>query len=399
MYLTSLSITNFRLFSRLEVNLPRRSLLLIGENAQGKTSFLEAIHFFSTLSSLHAQNNRELINFLILKENTPVSRLIAEFERKDGKHKMEIRLILDPGTNGTGRLRKEILVDGIKFNQQSAIGQFYSVVFLPQMMRILEGGPEDRRRFLDHVLCQAFPGYAKDLNDYSLILSQRNALLKQLAERNGDLEQLQYWDEILTNHGAKIIYSRIRAVQEIEILAQNEHKNLTNEMESLHLIYMPAYDPIHENSAQLSLSVSLSIRRDHFSIDEIRAGFIKKLIGMRKEEIKRGMTTIGPHRDDFRAVSNGIDLGVYGSRGQIRSAILSLKLAETDWLKEKTGECPVLLLDEILAELDMKRRLDLLRTLADCDQAVMTTTDLHLFPADFTEHCTIWEIQSGKLIQ
>ena len=131
MYLTSISISNFRIFKRLEVELPRRVLLLAGDNAQGKTSFLEAIHLFATLTSLQAQSDRQLINFIALKENMPVGRLVAKFKRTDGDHQMEIRLILEPGINGNSRLRKEVLVDGVKRNLQEALRQFNSVIFLP----------------------------------------------------------------------------------------------------------------------------------------------------------------------------------------------------------------------------------------------------------------------------
>jgi DNA replication and repair protein RecF len=399
MYLTSLSLTNFRVFSRLEVDMPRRILLLVGENAQGKTSFLEAIHFMSTLTSLQAQHDRHLINFIALTENQPVARLIASFQRRESACKIEIRLILEPGVNGNGRLRKEVLIDGVKRGQQSALGQFNSVIFLPQMMRILEGGPEERRKFMDMALSQIYQGYAEALNEYSQALTQRNALLKQLAERGGDFNQLAYWDEIIAKNGSLIIWSRIRALQDLELLTTMHYKKLTNNRDALQIIYLPAYDPLTKLDNQLSLNVNSPLQRELITLDEIQIGFQKKLKALHREEISRGVTTIGPHRDDLRLISNGIDLGIYGSRGQVRSAILSLKLAERDWMEDQAGDCPILLLDETLAELDIQHRCNLLMALGDCEQAVLTTTDLHLFAEEFTKTSTVWYIKAGKITQ
>jgi len=397
MFLTSLSLSNFRLFSRLELELPRKISIIVGENAQGKTSILEAIFFFAVLNSLLAQNDRQLIHFSALNEERPVARLVAEFQRADGVHHMEIRLILEPGPNGVGRMRKEILLDGIKKNQSSSLGQFSAVVFLPQMMRILEGSPEERRRFIDGALSQAYRGYARVLNEYLQVLTQRNALLKQLAERGGDAGQLNYWDEALTQHGASIIHTRISALEEINLLSTNEYRQLSHQADHLQIIYQPSCDPLGDDGGQKGLKLDFPVDRRKISVDEIKQLFQKKLLQLRREEIARGVTVIGPHRDELRALGNGIDLGAYGSRGQIRSAILALKLAELKWLKEKRDEWPVLLLDETMAELDVQHRKDLISVLEECDQAILTTTDLHLFPSDFITKCSVWQVRTGQV--
>ncbi len=399
MYLTALSITNFRIFSRLEVEMPRRILLLIGDNAQGKTSFLEAIHLFAALTSSQAQSDRQLINFVALKESVPVARLVAKFERNDGTHQMEIRLILETNVNGNGRLRKEILIDGVKRNLQTALGKFNAVIFLPQMMRILEGGPEERRRFLDVALAQAFPEYARVLGEFNQALSQRNALLKQLFEKKGDVEQLNYWDEIIADRGAVIIHNRLCAIHELDSIAERQHNLLSNGKENLKIVYTPSFDPLAGSTSPSKLYTPITNSKKEIDLEEIRSGFAKKLQDLRKEEISRGVTTIGPHRDDLRAFSNGIDLGIYGSRGQTRSAILSLKLAELNWLNERVGEWPVLLLDETLAELDIKHRADLLHAVCNCDQAILTTSDLHLFPNEFLSQCIMMTMQNGNIEQ
>lgn len=395
MHLTHLSLTNFRAFSRLDMDVPRHILLLVGDNAQGKTTLLEAVYFLATFTSFHASHDRQLINFLAEEENPPFARLVADFQRGGSGHRLEIRLIQDAvGANGA-RLRKEILVDGVKRSMQEAMGSFNAVLFLPQMTQILEGGPEERRRYLNLTLSQIVPGYAQALTEYVQVVSQRNALLKQLAERGGDNEQLTYWDVLLVQRGAFLIQARIRALNELERLSSHIHDRLTEGKEVLRLVYRPGYDPAAETRPQYSLPIETPVDRSGFTEEQIREGFLSRLRAARAEEIQRGVTTIGPHRDEVRFTANGIDLGDFGSRGQVRTALMALKLAEVAWMREKIGEWPVLLLDETLAELDLQRRADLLDALGDCDQALLTTTDLKLFNESFVRQCAVWQVQAG----
>ena len=324
MYLTHLSLTNFRAFTRLDTDVPRRLLLLVGDNAQGKTSVLEAIYYLATFTSLTAHSERQLINFLVEEEQVSVARLVADFLSGGNKQQMEIRLIVD-NSNGTSRFRKEILIDGVKSSAQQALGVFNAVIFLPQMTRIIEGAPEERRRYLNLALAQSIPGYGSSLSEYHLALNQRNALLKQLSDRNGDPDQLSYWDDLLSDRGSKIIYHRMDAIRQLEGWAASILQSLTGEKEILRLNYLPAYDPFKPGNGQFTLPIDVKIHPQKMSMDEIKAGFFKRLAEVRREEIIRGVTTIGPHRDDFRILSNSIDLGDFGSRGQIRSAILALK--------------------------------------------------------------------------
>lgn len=397
MRLTHLSLTNFRLFSRLDMDVPRRILLLVGANAQGKTSLLEAIYYLATFTSLHAQSDRQLVNFLASQEALSVGRLVGTYQRGDRQHRLEVRLIQDANGNGGARLRKEVLLDGVKTPANQVVGHFSSVIFLPQMTRILEGGPDERRRYLNLATAQANGGFTQILTDYNQALSQRNALLKQLNERGGDSSQLDFWDSVLTSKGAAIILTRIQAIQEIEQLAMRIHEKLTGSKEVIRLIYQPSYDPIQKPEGQFALPIQTAIQRSGFSLVQLQKGFAAKLTEVRRDEILRGVTTIGPHRDEMRVLCNGIDLTDFGSRGQIRTAILSLKLAEVDWLKQKTGEWPVLLMDETLAELDKQRRDCLLGYLENAEQALLTTTDMNLFPEGFTGRCERWQVDQGNV--
>ncbi len=387
MFLTHLSLTNFRAFSRLDMDLPRRILLLVGDNAQGKTSLLEAVYFLSTFTSIQASADRQVISFLALNDSIPVSRLVADVSRNGKIHQIELRLILEQNGSQNGfRFRKEILVDGNKRSAHQAVGLFNAVIFLPYMTRIIEGGPEERRRYLNLALAQVIPGYAKALSEYMQSLNQRNALLKQIAERNSDVSQLDYWDNLLTEKGSFIFHSRIKAIAEIESFANQIHRSLTNDQEILKFSYQLALD---ENFARECKP------EDHISISQLQEFFLKNLLSKRREEIVRGVTTIGPHRDELIFMVNDVDLGNFGSRGQIRTTMLAIKLGELEFMKKRTGEKPVLLLDETLAELDQNRRERLLLAISEGDQTFLTTTDLKLFPSEFTNHSTIWTIQQG----
>jgi DNA replication and repair protein RecF len=397
MHLTHLSLTNFRLFSRLDMDIPRRILLLMGSNAQGKTSLLEAIYYLATFSSFHAQNDRQLLNFIATRDNLSVARMIATYQRHDRAHRLEVRLIQDSNGNGGARLRKEALLDGVKTPPMQLIGHLNAVIFLPQMTGILEDGPAERRRYLDLLISQAQPAYTRALSEYNQAITQRNALLKLLNERGGDPSQLVYWDELLASRGAQLISARIDAIQELEQLAKRIHDQLTGSSEVIRLVYQPSYDPLPPPQGQFSLPIQVQVQRNGLTIEKIKLGFLERLSALRGEEIARGVTTIGPHRDEMRVLCNGIDLTDFGSRGQIRTALLSLKLAEVDWLKQKSGEWPILLLDETLAELDTQRRSYLLSYLENVEQVILTTTDMNLFPADFREKCERWQVVSGNV--
>ena len=379
------------------MDFPRQILLLEGSNAQGKTSLLEAIYFLATFTSFHAQNDRQLINFLVNQDALSVGRLVANYTQAGKETRLEVRLIQELSGNGGTRLRKEILLDGVKISANQAVGSFKAVIFLPQMTRILEGGPEERRRYLNLAIAQSESGYTQILADYNQTLTQRNALLKQLNERGGDEAQLEFWDHVLTSKGAAIMQARIQAIEEIGEIAIRIHDKLTGSKEVLRLFYQPSYDPISKPQGQFALPIQTKMQRNGFSLSQIQQGFATKLTEVRREEIIRGVTTLGPHRDELRVQCNGIDLTDFGSRGQIRTALLSLKLAEVNWLKTKTSEWPVLLMDETLAELDEERRNYLLNYLENVEQALLTTTDMNLFPDGFSSQCERWLVNQGNI--
>ncbi|MBN2044985.1 MAG: DNA replication/repair protein RecF [Anaerolineales bacterium] len=398
MQLTRISLTNFRNLARVDIDVPEGTTLILGKNAQGKTSLLEAIFFLATMSTYHASSDRQLINLIHAREKLAVARIVGEFRKQGHAHKIEIRIIQEHTQNGVSRARKEVLVDGVKKPVREAIGQFNAVLFLPQMMRVVEGPPEERRRYLDLAISQVVPNAAITLIEYNKVVSQRNALLKQLNENGGDPDQLTFWDERLAKRGAEIIFQRIHAINELDLTARTIHHDITSGSEILHLDYQPAFDPTGQSPAQPAL-IYTPPDRTGFTRAQIEQGLLAALREKRRQEIARGVTTIGPHRDELRFLSNGIDLGTFGSRGQVRTTMMTMKLAEMAWMRMKTGSSPVLLLDEVLAELDETRRSDLVQRVSAHKQALLTTTDLQLFDSSRISNWRKWKIDSGVLDQ
>jgi DNA replication and repair protein RecF len=389
--LAHLSLSHFRNLNRLETDLPAGLTLVSGANAQGKSSLLEAIHYLSAGSSSQADSDRQLIRF-----DAPdrVARVAGQVERATDSLQLEIRLALEANSDGEQRLRREVLINGVKSRLSALYGQFQAVLFLPQDLRVVEGPPGERRRLLDEALSQAVPRYARDLSEYGRVLTQRNALLRSLQERRGDGRQLEFWDERLSRLGAGLMRARAAAVLELQELAAPIHLELSRGREALRLEYLPAYDPF---AAEQRVGHGAVPAWRELTGEDIRAGLAEALRQGRAEELGRGMTLLGPHRDELAFRANQIDLRTFGSRGQSRTAVLALKLAEVEWLRRRSGEHPVLLLDEVLAELDPQRRQDLLARVLSAEQVVLTAADLSLFEAGFLERATLWRIESGQL--
>ena len=396
MYLTRLSLTYYRIFSRLELDFPRRVILFTGQNAQGKTSILEAVGYLANFSSFSAASDRQLMNFNTPIEPVMVARILGEFVREGRRHTIEVRLIQDAATNPSSpRFSKQVLLDGVKKRISDVYGQFNAVTFLPQMSRVIEGAPADRRQYFDEILSQVEPGYSRHLSAYSKALTQRNALLKTLAEVGGDKAQLEPWDELLARHGALIMHARILSLASLEKQAIPIHQRLTRDLEILQFHYQPSYEPLKKPAGQMALPVQTTLDRTGISSDELERGLLAAMKQSTHADIQRGQTSIGPHRDEVRFLSNQIDLGDFGSRGQTRTALLSLKFAEVAWMKQRTGEWPVLLLDEIMAELDPQRRKDLLSVVGQVEQAFLTATDLDMFTPEFVHDHEVWQVNQG----
>lgn len=394
MIIEHLSLTNFRNYARLELSLPKQPILLHGANAQGKTSLLEALYYVATSKSPYTTSDRQLIHWRTEDDPLPYARIVAEIndEQTYSMNRIEITLMVE-----NGRYRKVIKLNGVDKRVMDVVGLVNVVLFLPQDLSLVDGAPADRRRFMDTTLAQVDRDYNAALDTYEKILPQRNALLRRIAENHGSPDELAYWDAQLINAGSIIVSGRQKFLRELEISAQRAHGDLTGNKETLTLQYQPSFTPSAEEGGQMSFGVlGLDLHRE-LTPEQIAPQFEEQLKLEQKESIQRGVTLSGPHRDELRLLINTRDAGLYGSRGQARTAVMALKLAELDWMKARTGKQPILLLDEVIAELDASRRAYLLSRIQGDTQTLLTTTEMEIFTPEFLSRAAVWEVEDGKI--
>ncbi len=394
MIIEHLSLTNFRNYARLELSLPKQPILLHGANAQGKTSLLEALYYVATSKSPYTTSDRQLIHWRTEDDPLPYARIVAEIndEQAYAINRIEITLMVE-----NGRYRKVIKLNGVDKRVMDVVGLVNVVLFLPQDLSLVDGAPADRRRFMDTTLAQVDRDYNAALDTYEKILPQRNALLRRIAENHGSPDELAYWDAQLISAGSIIVSGRQKFLRELEISAQRAHGDLTGNKETLTLQYQPSFTPSAEEGGQMSFGVlGLDLHRE-LTPEQIAPQFEEQLRLEQRESIQRGVTLSGPHRDELRLLINTRDAGLYGSRGQARTAVMALKLAELDWMKARTGKQPILLLDEVIAELDASRRAYLLSRIQDDTQTLLTTTEMEIFTPKFLSRAAVWEVEDGKI--
>jgi DNA replication and repair protein RecF len=404
MRIESLSLTNFRNYARLEMDFPGHTVLLQGDNAQGKTNLLEAIYYLATTRSPHAGAEHELVNWLAENQDLPHARLVAQVRKGDSSLRIEITLVRTQSSRANSpRYRKHIKVNGVNKRALDLIGQVNVVLFLPEDIDLVGGSPSGRRRYLDATLCQIDPRYCRILQKYNRVLTQRNHLLRTLREREGGLNQLLFWDRSLVENGAYLVARRQEAISELDRLAQAIHLELTGQKERLRLRYEPSFDPSRPlpSDYQLPLELDLpsepGIYQPGTDLSQVAEAFRAQLREIRRREFLRGMSLIGPHRDDLRFAVGGIDLTIYGSRGQQRTAALALKLAEVKLISQEVGEQPILLLDDVMSELDDARRGYLMQMIDGAQQAILTTTDLKDYSIEFLTEATLLRVREGRI--
>ncbi|MGB9776234.1 MAG: DNA replication/repair protein RecF [Anaerolineae bacterium] len=400
MRIRSLSLENFRNYVRMEIEWPDRPVLLVGGNAQGKTSLLEAIYYLATGRSPLTAVDRQLINWAAEREGLSYAHLRTEVVGRHRVREIAIALSITSNANGATRLQKSIRVDRQPRRLRDLAGCLNVVLFLPQDVDLVSGSPAGRRDYLDATLSQVDAAYAAALETYTETLRQRNALLRHLAEEGGDPAQLDPLDERLARSGVAVAQGRRRLIADLSRHAGPLHGELTGGREWLRLEYQPNFDPARPPALTYQMSLALEEPGGPppgISAEDLERAFLQRLRQRRREEIERGMTLTGPHRDEMRFLVGDVDLGIFGSRGQQRTAVLALKMAQLAWMQEATGESPVLLLDEVLAELDGERRALLLSQVDRVEQAILTATDPEMFSPEFRRRAALFQVEGGIL--
>ena len=333
MNITKIKLENFRNYTNQEIIFNNGINVIYGNNAQGKTNILEAIFLCSMGKSFRTNKDKELV-----KINEDFAKINIEYEKSDRKGKIEY-IISD---------KKNISINGVKIKKLSELlGNINSIIFSPDDMEILKDGPQKRRKFLNMLISQLRPRYLFNLNDYNKTLEQRNNYLRQIKYENKPKNMIDIWNEKLANH-AQIIYEyRKEFVDKLLKKIVNIHKNITNNSEQININYISEFKNKEE--------------------------YIKKLNEKLNKDIERGYTSTGIHRDDFEVYINGKNINLYGSQGQFRTAILSLKLSELYVIYDEVGEYPILLLDDFMSELDENRRKKFVENITDA-QVILTGT-------------------------
>lgn len=396
MHLKKLRLINFRNYVRLDGSFAPGITVLYGANAQGKTNFLEAIYYLCYGSASHATNHRQLIHFDAADDLIPFARLDATVERSDGPQRVSLTISLK-----NGRLQKRIELNGIKKKVQDYVGEINVVLFLPEDIDLIASGPSLRRRYLNTIISQIDKTYYRTLVEYTDIVSQRNAQLKTLAQRGIRThldDHLAFWDDKLVEAGAYIVLRRQQIVARLDEIAGRIHPELTGYNEFLRFSYQPRLDLGYYTAHQLSFDLNSRFLREGslLTLQEVERRFRKTLQNVRQEEFARGMTVVGPHRDDVRFLVNDVDMTLYGSRGQQRTSALTLRLSQMALIEEKRNDPPLLLLDDVMSELDQMRRHYMINLLSQYSQVFMTTTDLAPFPKDFLASTRIIRVEQGR---
>jgi DNA replication and repair protein RecF len=401
--LTHLSLTHFRNYRRLELDFSGPLTLLQGQNAQGKTNLLEAIFVLATSKPVHAQSEREIVGWQASEEPLPFARVAGQAQLEGRSSLLEV--IFTPRADGVN-FTKQVKINGAARRSMDLIGLLRAVLFLPEDIKLVDAAPSERRRYLDIALCQIDRVYYRALADYQQVLTQRNSLLKNLREQEANPHaplvetQLLFWDEKLVAAGAELMSRRHNFLQLLEPLARQRHAELSQGREALALQYVPGLNTgLYSEEEYRRLQDGLLPAAASPLLDPVAVAalYLRKLHQRRAAEVGAGNTLYGPHRDDVRFLANGRDLRPFGSRGQQRSAALSLKLAEVRAMTDVTGQAPLLLLDDVMSELDAVRRGMLLQVLDDVPQAILTTTDWEDFTPTFRAQAQRLQVQSGDV--
>lgn len=284
------------------------------------------------------------------------------------------------------------------------LGNLMVVIFLPQDLQIITGSPSQRRRYIDIILCQTDRDYCRYLSSYKKVLDQRNALLRSILDSGSGLEVLPIYNEKLVEAGSEVILRRANFISSMADIAQRIHlDDLTSGREKLELSYIPRLKKA--SSGRVNLENIRQAKSDYDWLLQqnnpvaVAERFIESLNEVRKRELASGMTQIGPHRDDWSLSVDGRELNAYGSRGQQRTALLAIKLSEIKWMASKTGETPLLLLDEVVAELDEQRRSFLLKAVQDAPQSILTATDPAMFSEEYLQLAQRMTVKAGQIFR
>ncbi len=369
MFVNRLYLKNYRNISEVDLNFSSSLNLLVGSNAQGKTNILESIYLLGTGSSHRINRNQDLIRWG--KDYFYIKSSIKKRSRD---------MTISYGFNGS---KKDIKVDNNPIQRISDLMGYVNVVmFSPEDLQMVKGSPSFRRQFLNMEISQVNPYYYHNLQKYNQVLQQRNLLLKEIWANKSKKELLFIWNQQLVDLGSRLLKKRLEVIEKLDILGRLIHRKITNGQENLVIGY----------------ESSLGDISNEMKIEEIQDIFERRLQEEQGQEIRRGVTLVGPQRDDLDLRVNDINIRKFGSQGQQRTTALALKIAELEFMKSEMGEYPILLLDDVFSELDISRKKHLLEVIRDRIQTFITSTDFDALE-DIQGRYNLFYIQGGQVIE
>ena len=341
--------------------------MIEGRNGQGKTNLLEAIYLMVIGRSPRSVTDRQMVRAEALNDFIAHAQVYGEVATYRGSVNLQVDLSSGGGNaNSSGgpvqsqlrRIQKTFRVNGVPKRFSDFTGILKAVLFAAEDMDLLNGPPTLRRRYIDILTSQIVPGHVREIQEYQRVVTQRNHLLKSIRERDASETELEFWDVQLSIHAARIVDARLRAMSALDAATNPIHRELSGLDQELSLTYASSLEVgNYEDARSLSKTV----------LEELRA--------VRQREIGAGFCLVGPHRDDFKAELDGMEVGSYASRGQTRTVILAMKLGEAQLISDRVGDKPVVLLDDVMSELDEGRRRHVFDRIKDYEQVVITTAE------------------------
>lgn len=367
MFLSDLTLSHFRNYESLSISLSKNVNVFCGENGQGKTNALEAISMLAIGKSHRTSRDKDMISW-----NGEQAKIEGVVEAIHGERRLKIEL---------GNAGRKAYVNRIQQSKMTDyVGHFQVVLFAPEDLQLVKGSPKERRRFIDIELGQTQPLYLHHLANYGRTLLQRNRLLKQGVFDEGVLAT---FDEQLAIYGAHVVTRRFKFLAQLQPLAQSVYADISDRRETFTFSYVSSIQHVDYDT----------------SLDEVADQFQRTLYEKRSNDVRMGYTTVGPHRDDIQMFLNEQDVYHFASQGQQRTIALSLRLAEIDFIYREIGEYPVLLLDDVLSELDDKRQRNLVLSMSQKVQTVITTTSLFHLQEELALSARVFQVDSGIIIQ
>lgn len=368
MFLHHLELTDYRSYAELAIDFGAHKVILLGDNAQGKTNVLEAIGLLATGKSPVASKDADLVRW---GKDQGIIRARVTRELGETAVDMLVR------TSG----RRAVRVNGLSQKRLAdVLGKVLAVLFRSEDLLLVKGGPAERRDYLDTMLVQLSGAHYQQLHDYQRVVTQRNHHLRAIGEGTGRADLLEVFDEQLITMAIAIWRRRVKLIQALQPRVAERHAAIAEGKEEIGLRYLPSVPLAEEESAW-------------------EAQIREALAEARRKEIGRGQTLVGPHRDDLELLIDNRPAKNFGSQGQQRTVVLALKLAELEHVRAVTDEAPLLLLDDVLAELDVRRQNALLASIGDDVQAFVTSTHLNDFSAAWLEQAEIYTVRQGHLVR